>query len=105
MGGNGVLKGFPVTGLEEVNKADLDDRSPLGVGNQDAVPKSLTIPRPVPTVSYENMPIKSVTKTAVKQGRGGGSYTYQEVLATRDKLQAVLLYQDLYDVLKRHQES
>ena len=30
---------------------------------------------------------------------------YIEVLATRDKLQAVLLYQDLYDVLKRHQES
>ena len=30
---------------------------------------------------------------------------YIEVLATRDKLQAVLFYQDLYDVLKRHQES
>ena len=30
---------------------------------------------------------------------------YIEVLSTRDKLQAVLLYQDLYDVLKRHQES
>ena len=30
---------------------------------------------------------------------------YIEVLATRDKLQAVLLYQDLYGVLKRHQES
>ena len=27
---------------------------------------------------------------------------YIEVLATRDKLQAVLLYQDLYDVLKKH---
>jgi len=84
MGGNGVLKGFSVTGLEEVNKADMDNRPPLVLGNQGAVPKSLTIPRPVPTVSYENMPIKSVTKTAVKQGRGGGSYTYQEVLATRD---------------------
>ena len=35
-------------------------------------------------ISYENMPIKSVTKTATKQGRGGGRYTYQEVLATRD---------------------
>ena len=84
MNGKGVLKGFSVTGLEEVNKADMDDRSPLVVGNQGAVPKSLTIPRPVPTVSYENMPIKSVTKTATKQGRGGGRYTYQEVLATRD---------------------
>jgi len=84
MGGNGVLKGFSVTGLEEVNKADMANRPPLVLGNQGAVPKSLTIPRPVPTVSYENMPIKSVTKTAVKQGRGGGSYTYQEVLATRD---------------------
>ena len=30
---------------------------------------------------------------------------YIEVLSTRDKLQAVLLYQDLYDVLKRHQEG
>ena len=27
---------------------------------------------------------------------------YIEVLATRDKLQSVLLYQDLYDVLKKH---
>ena len=27
---------------------------------------------------------------------------YIEVLSTRDKLQAVLLYQDLYDVLKKH---
>jgi len=88
MGGNGVLKGFSVTGLEEINKVDMSGKPPLVLGNQGAaqpaVPKSLTIPRPVPTVSYENMPIKSVTKTAVKQGRGGGSYTYQEVLATRD---------------------
>ena len=30
---------------------------------------------------------------------------YIEVLSTTDKLQAVLLYQDLYDVLKRHRES
>ena len=30
---------------------------------------------------------------------------YIEVLSTTDKSQAVLLYQDLYDVLKRHQES
>ena len=30
---------------------------------------------------------------------------YIEVLSTTDKLQAVLLYQDLFDVLKRHQES
>ena len=30
---------------------------------------------------------------------------YIEVLSTRDKLQAVLLYQDLYDVLNKHQES
>ena len=27
---------------------------------------------------------------------------YIEVLSTTDKLQAVLLYQDLYDVLKKH---
>ena len=30
---------------------------------------------------------------------------YIEVLSTTDKLQAVLFYQDLCDVLKRHQES
>lgn len=30
---------------------------------------------------------------------------YIEVLSTTDKLQAVLLYQDLYDVLKKHQEK
>ena len=36
MGGNGVLKGFSVTGLEEVNKADMDDRSPLVLGGQGA---------------------------------------------------------------------
>jgi len=71
---------------KESGAVDMSGRSKLGGQGaaQPAVPKSLTIPRPVPTVSYENMPIKSVTKTAVKQGRGGGSYTYQEVLATRD---------------------
>ena len=30
---------------------------------------------------------------------------YIEVLSTTDKLQAVLLYQDLYDVLKRYRKS
>ena len=30
---------------------------------------------------------------------------YIEILSTTDKLQAVLLYQDLYDVLKKHEES
>ena len=30
---------------------------------------------------------------------------YIEILSTTDKLQAVLLYQDLYDVLKKHQEN
>ena len=30
---------------------------------------------------------------------------YIEVLSTTDKLQAVLLYQDLYNVLNKHQES
>ena len=71
---------------KESGAVDMSGRSKLGSQGaaQPAVPKSLTIPRPVPTVSYENMPIKSVTKTATKQGRGGGRYTYQEVLATRD---------------------
>jgi hypothetical protein len=36
MNGKGVLKGVPVIGLEEVNKADMDDRSPLVLGNQGA---------------------------------------------------------------------
>ena len=30
---------------------------------------------------------------------------YIEILSTTDKLQAVLLYQDLYDVLKKHEET
>ena len=30
---------------------------------------------------------------------------YIEILSTTDKLQAVLLYQDLYDVLKKHEEN
>ena len=84
MNGKGVLKDFSVTGLSTDAAAVQLDKLPLNLSNQGAVPKSLTIPRPVPTVSYENMPIKSVTKTATKQGRGGGRYTYQEVLATRD---------------------
>jgi len=47
MGGNGVLKGFSVTGLEEVNKADMDDRSPLVLGNQGAAqPASPASPSP-----------------------------------------------------------
>ena len=29
---------------------------------------------------------------------------YFEVLATKDKLQSLMLYQDLYDVLKKYQE-
>lgn len=36
MNGKGVLKGFPVIGLEEVNKADMDNRPPLVLGNQGA---------------------------------------------------------------------
>ena len=94
MNGKGVLKGVPVIGLEgESGAIELNDRQPVSVEKPSATktptakpstPKSLTVPRPIPTVSYENMPIKSVTKTAVRQGRGGGSYTYQEVLSTRD---------------------
>lgn len=67
MNGKGVLKGFPVIGLEEVNKADMDDRSPLVVGNQGAAkPASsvsgLTIPRPVPTATYEVPPPIGATR-------------------------------------------
>jgi hypothetical protein len=36
MNGKGVLKGVPVINLKEVNKADMDDRSPLVLGNQGA---------------------------------------------------------------------
>ena len=47
MGGNGVLKDFSVTGLEEVNKADMDNRPPLVLGNQGAAqPASPVSPSP-----------------------------------------------------------
>ncbi len=54
-------------GLEEVNKADMDDRSPLVLGNQGAAqPASpvsgLTIPRPVPTATYEVPPPIGATR-------------------------------------------
>jgi len=67
MNGKGVLKGVPVIGLEEVNKADMDDRSPLVLGGQGAAkPASsvsgLTIPRPVPTATYEVPPPIGATR-------------------------------------------
>ena len=67
MGGNGVLKGFSVTGLEEINKADMANRPPLVAGNQSAAqPASsvsgLTIPRPVPTATYEVPPPIGATR-------------------------------------------
>ena len=55
--------------------------------------KELTLELWVDNVAYSRVRFDNVNKQ------------YIEVLATRDKLQAVLLYQDLYDVLKRHQES
>ena len=55
--------------------------------------KELTLELWVDNLGYSRVRFDNVNKQ------------YIEVLATRDKLQAVLLYQDLYDVLKRHQES
>ena len=55
--------------------------------------KELTLELWVDNLGYSRIRFDNVNKQ------------YIEVLATRDKLQAVLLYQDLYDVLKRHQES
>ena len=55
--------------------------------------KELTLELWVDNLGYSRVRFDNVNKQ------------YIEVLATTDKLQAVLLYQDLYDVLKRHQES
>mgnify|MGYP006053692445 FL=1 len=55
--------------------------------------KELTLELWVDNLGYSRVRFDNVNKQ------------YIEVLSTTDKLQAVLLYQDLYDVLKRHQES
>ena len=55
--------------------------------------KELTLELWVDNLGYSRIRFDNVNKQ------------YIEVLSTTDKLQAVLLYQDLYDVLKRHQES
>ena len=52
--------------------------------------KELTLELGVDNLGYSRVRFDNVNKQ------------YIEVLATRDKLQAVLLYQDLYDVLKKH---
>ena len=52
--------------------------------------KELTLELWVDNLGYSRVRFDNVNKQ------------YIEVLATRDKLQAVLLYQDLYDVLKNH---
>ena len=52
--------------------------------------KELTLELWVDNLGYSRVRFDNVNKQ------------YIEVLATRDKLQAVLLYQDLYDVLKKH---
>ena len=54
--------------------------------------KELTLELWVDNLGYSRVRFDNVNKQ------------YIEVLATRDKLQAVLLYQDLYDVLKKHKE-
>ena len=56
--------------------------------------KELTLELWVDNLGYERVRLDNVLNNQ-----------YIEVLSTTDKLQAVLLYQDLYDVLKRHQES
>ena len=52
--------------------------------------KELTLELWVDNLGYSRVRFDNVNKQ------------YIEVLVTRDKLQAVLLYQDLYDVLKKH---
>ena len=52
--------------------------------------KELTLELWVDNLGYSRVRFDNVNKQ------------YIEVLATRDKLQAVLLYQDLYDVIKKH---
>ena len=52
--------------------------------------KELTLELWVDNLGYSRVRFDNVNKQ------------YIEVLATRDKLQSVLLYQDLYDVLKKY---
>jgi len=100
MGGNGVLKGFSVTGLEEINKADMANRPPLVLGGQGAAkPASpvsrLTVRPPAQAQAQENtevaipaIPAKPVKKvqvlTKISGMRGSEKQTktnnpYQEI--------------------------
>jgi len=60
MGGNGVLKGFSVTGLEEVNKADMDNRPPLVLGNQGAA-KPVSVEKPSSSAAQPASPVSGLT--------------------------------------------
>ena len=68
MGGNGVLKGVPVINATDGSQLDVSDGLPaLVLGNQSAAqPASsvsgLTIPRPVPTATYEVPPPIGATR-------------------------------------------
>ena len=58
----------------------MDGVAKLNLGNQGtAQPAS-----PVSGLTVKQPVIKSITKTGYRSGRGGGKYTYQEVLATKD---------------------
>ena len=72
-----------VKGLEgEAGAIELNDRQPVSVekpSSSAAKPAS-----PVSGLTVKQPVIKSITKTGYRSGRGGGKYTYQEVLATKD---------------------
>ena len=71
-----VAKGLDKQSAE----VSVDDAPPLVLGNQDAAKPA----SPVSGLTVKPQVIESITKTGFKPGRGGGKYTYQEVLATKD---------------------
>ena len=83
MNGKGVLKGVPVIGLEgEAGAIELNDRQPVSVEKPSS--SAAKTASPVSGLTVKQPVIKSITKTGYRSGRGGGKYTYQEVLATKD---------------------
>ena len=71
-----VAKGLDKQSAE----VSVDDAPPLVLGNQGAAQPA----SPVSGLTVKPQVIESITKTGFKPGRGGGKYTYQEVLATKD---------------------
>lgn len=71
-----------VTGGLDKQSAEvpMDGVAKLNLGNQGAAKPA----SPVSGLTVKPQVIESITKTGYRSGRGGGKYTYQEVLATKD---------------------